>query len=196
MSDGNEFDQFEDYDAKAAEARMKAGGMLPAGKYPAKLIGAARTESKQKQTPGWELSFEVTGNGPFSGTPVTDTIYVTENSKAKDRLVIFAHRLGVLEKKKDGSGYVKVEGKQDFTDVLDTPCVIEVIHEPDQKDPNKKWLRLAFGGVYQPGDPEAKGVGDGKAAPPKNLPPGKTTGAAAVEGKKAEEKKKVQRGEL
>jgi hypothetical protein len=131
----DEFEQFENYDPKAAEARMKAGGQIPPGKYPAKLVGAARTESKQKQTPGWELTFEVTGKGPFAGSTVTDTIYITENQKSKDRLVLFGHRLGVLEKKKDGSGYVKAEGKTDFADALDTACVIEVMHEADRNDP-------------------------------------------------------------
>lgn len=190
MSD--EFEQFESYDAKAAEERMKHNGMIPPGKYAATLNGAKRTESKQKQTPGWELTFLISG-GAFAGSEVTDTIYVTDNAKSKDRLVIFGHRLGLLDKKKDGSGYVKAEGKTDFTDCLDTPCVIEVIHEPDQKDPNKKWVRLAFGGIWKPDDPEAKkpAAASGKKEEAKASGAPAATTAASDNGKKKFDKSKL-----
>lgn len=190
----DEFEQFESYDAGAAEARMKAGGQIPPGRYPAQLLGAKRTESKAKQTPGWELTFLVT-DGPFKGTEVTDTLYVTENTRSKDRLVLFGHRLGLLEKKPDGSGYVRAKDKTDLTDCLDAKVVIEVIHEPDQKDPNKKWTRLAFQGVFLPNDPELKKPA--KSSGP-TLPG--TTAATASAAKPAEAeaggRKKVQRGDL
>ncbi|VTU01038.1 unnamed protein product [Gemmataceae bacterium] len=191
MSD--EFEQFEKYDPKAAEERMKHGGLIPPGKYRATLLGAKRTESKAKQTPGWEMTFKLSEGG-FAGSEVTDTIYITDNVKSKDRLVIFGHRLGLLIKKPDGTGYVKAEGKTDFMDCLDTPCIIEVIHEPDQKDENKKWVRLAFGGVYLPNDPEAVKT-LGKAKEPEKK--GATAAADAKKGDEAKpEKKKVGRGEL
>jgi len=191
----DEFGQFENYDPKAAEERMKNGGMIPPGKYAATLLGAKRTESKQKQTPGWELTFAIAG-GPFAGSEVTDTIYITDNAKSKDRLALFASRLGLLVKKPDGSGYVKAEGKTDFMDCLDTPCVVEVIHEPDQKDPNKKWVRLAFGGIWRPDDPEAKKDAK-KSEPPKTGPAAGAKDAKPGGGKPEENgKKKVSRGEL
>ncbi len=202
----DEFGQFEKYDANAAEERMRNGGMIPAGKYPAMLIGAKRTVSKQKDTPGWELTFAITG-GAFKGSEVIDTLYITDNSKSRDRLVIFGHRLGLLTKKPDGSGYVKVEGKTDLTDCLDTACVIETIHEQDRNDPNKKWVRLAFGGVFTPDDPAGKETkdkdkGEKKSEPAKSKTGGgsggaggssEPVGAGAGGGK---ERKKVGRGEL
>ncbi len=197
MSDNtsnDEFGQFETYDANGAEERMKFGGLLPPGKYPAILIGAKRGTSKEKETPFWDLTFSITG-GAFKGSEVNDKIYITDNSKSKDRLVIFGHRLGLLKKKEDGSGYVKVEGKTDLTDCIDTVCVIETILEPDQKDPNKKWVRLAFGGVFTPDDPAGKEKGEKKSEPAKaasgDKPAGETVGAGAGGGRK-----RVARGEL
>lgn len=151
----DEFSGYADgYDAGAMEARMKSGGQIPPGRYHAKLDGAKRTESKAKNTPGWELTFTVT-DGPFAGTEVTDTIWITDNSRSRDRLALFGHRLGLLKRTPDGKGLVRVEGKKDLMDCLDTQVVIEVIHEPDQKDPNKHWVRLAFCGIYDPKDPDA-----------------------------------------
>src|SRR5262245_60438787 len=124
MTDDNR-DEFSDlatgYDVGAMEKRMEAGGLIPPGKYPAKLNGAKRTESKQKNTPGWELTFEITG-GPFAGSEVHDTLYITDNPKSRDRIALFGHRLGLLKRTDDGKGLVKAEGKTDFMDCLDTPC--------------------------------------------------------------------------
>jgi hypothetical protein len=178
----DEFSGFaQGYDVGAMEKRMESGGLIPPGKYRARLDGAKRTESKQKQTPGWELTFTVQ-DGPFKGSEVTDTLYITDNSKSKDRIALFGHRLGLLERK--GNGLGKVEGKKDFLDCLDTEVVIEVIHEPDQKDPNKKWVRLAFGGIYDPKDPKAKEPAKTGTAPAAAKPTDKPA-AAPAEGKPA-----------
>lgn len=196
MSD--EFEQFETYDAVAVEERMKNGGVIPAGKYAATLHGAKRTTSKEKQTPGWELTFKIT-EGVFKDLDITDTIYITNNEKAKDRLLIFSHRLGLLEKKPDDTGYVKTKGKVDFLDVLDTPCVIETILEPDKENPNKKWVRLAFGGIFKPGDPDAK-LGPTVAKDKDGGGGGKGKGGAGASAKSGDDakpaKEKVNRKDL
>lgn len=195
----DEFSEFaEGYDSKAMEERMKSGGNVPEGKYEATLAGAQRTESKQKGTPGWELVFTISA-GPFKGSEIRDTLFITDNSKSKDRLALFGHRLGLLERTgPEGKALTKVKGKTNFQDVLDTPCVIEVIHEPDQHNAAKKWPRLAFGGIWNIGHPDLK------KDPPKNGTGQQTKPAAAATGTKpadgdktgTDAKKKVGRGEL
>lgn len=178
----------------AAEERARAGGLLPPGRYNAKLVGAARTTSATKGTPGWELVFEVQA-GPFKGTKVKDTLYTTDNEKSIERRKVIANRLGVTQKSPDGKGYVPIQGKNDFMDVLDTLCVIEVKHEPDADDKTKHWLRLTMFGVW-PLD-----HADVKKNPPTNgiggsAKPAATQSAPKGDSKPSPEKKKVSRDTL
>ncbi len=175
MSEGNSFaERYAGVDPEALETRVASSGVLPEGFYKAKLNGAKQTTSKQKGTPGWELTFVVVG-GPFDGVEVTDTLYDTEHQRSQDRLCLFSLRLGVLKRGgKDNKQILPVEGKTDFLDVLDTPCIIEVQHEEytREKDGAKGHsVRLAFGGCYYATDKDAlakvgKPVGETKAASP------------------------------
>lgn len=191
----DEFDQFESYDADAAEARAKAGGRIPPGFHHAKLIGAKRITSAQKQTPGWELTFEVTA-GPFKGSEVTDKIWVTDNQMMRDNLAHFGKRLGLLVKTKDGKGLAKVEGKQDLSDCLDAKCIIEVTYEPDQNDPSKKWVRIPMFGVHYHDDKDALAK-VGKPVPEKSAAPAGNKAATAEPSANGKAKPKgVNKGEL
>ncbi len=143
-------------DADSLDARMAAGGNIPPGKYHAKLNGAKETVSKQKGTPGYELTFIVVG-GPFDGTEVTDTLYRTDNQKTRDRLALFGSRLGLLVRGNDGK-LTMAKGKRDFMDCLDTPCVIEITHEKYTREDKSEGhaVRLAFNGIHDPADPKVK----------------------------------------
>lgn len=199
-------DEIGDNSADGVEERTRSGGILPEGLYHARLNGAKEIESKAKGTPGYELTFVVTA-GPFSGAEVTDTLWRTDHQRSKDRIKLFAHRLGLLKKSADGKTYVPAEGKSAFLDVLDTPTVIEVAHEQDQHDPNKKWVRLAYCGVHDPADAEVKKLlaaggkrpakkDDGKAAAGSGgKPADKPANGAAGQGAGGE-KRKIGKGEL
>lgn len=205
MSEGNSFaDRYANIDPEALETRMAAGGMLPEGFYKAKLNGAKQTTSKQKSTPGWELTFTVT-EGPFAGTEVTDTLYDTEHAKSQDRLCLFSLRLGVLKRGgKDNKQIVAVEGKTDFLDVLDTPCVIEVMHEEYKREKDGgigHSVRLAFGGCYYATDKDALAkVGkpvEAKAAAGAGAKSGETKAASTEPSKNGTPaKKKVDTSQL
>lgn len=144
-----------DYDARGLDDRMAAGGLIPPGKYRAVLHGANKTVSKAKNTPGWELTFRVQ-EGPFAGSDVKDTLYITDNPRSRDRLALFGSRLGLLVRNKDAR-FVMAEGKVDFRDCLDAPCIIETLHEEYDRDDGTKGkaVRLAFGGCFDPKDPKA-----------------------------------------
>lgn len=174
----DEFSGFANTSPDDIERRAAAGGTIPAGWYHAKLTGAKRVTSREKSTPGWEMTFTIT-NGLYEGREVSDTLWISDANK--DRIGIFGKRLGLLVPSADGKGLVKAEGKRDFVDVLDTPCVIEVNHQADRNDPAKKYARVAYTGVYPPTHADAvaglagkKGgakSGTGAAASPPPPPP-------------------------
>lgn len=174
----------DDLDAQGVDERMASGGQIPPGFYACKLNGAVNKVSKTNGTPGYELTFLVT-SGPFEGTEVTDTLWRTDKQSSKDRVKLFAHRLGLLNKSADGKSYVPVEGKAEFVDVLDVTCVVEIIHEPDQNNPNKHWPRFAWAGVYKPDDPEAIAALANGGKRPEKSKDGKATPAPAAGNKSA-----------
>ncbi len=148
-----------DNNADGVEERMKAGGLIPVGFHRAILNGANDTESKEKGTPGYVLQFLITA-GPAEGMDLTERVWKRgkddkATARCRDRIKLFGHRLGVLTKSADGKAYLPVEGVHGFEDRIDTECVIEVVHEPDQDNKAKMWARLAWAGVYTPTDPEA-----------------------------------------
>lgn len=149
-------ERFAGSDAESLEARMAAGGQVPPGFHKAAMIGAKAVTSKQKGTAGHELTFKIT-DGPFKDAEVTDTLWDTEHQRSQDRIALFMLRLGVLQRSKDGKKIIAVEGKQDFMDVLDTPCIIETAMEEYKRDDGQTGhsVRLAFGGCYYPDDKEA-----------------------------------------
>ena len=135
--------------------RMEHGGLIPPGYYRAKLVGAKEVESKSKGTPGYELTFVVQG-GPFDGKEVSDTLWKTDHQFSKDRIKLACVRLGLRKPSPDGKRLLPVEGKADFMDCVDAETVIEIVHEPDQKDPNKKWVRIAPNGFHDASQTKVK----------------------------------------
>jgi hypothetical protein len=141
---------------------QKTGGLLPAGKYHVRLDGAKDTNSKN-MTPGEELHFTVVG-GPFAGHEIKETLWKSDKDGSKNRLVLFASRLGLV--RRDGARFVPVEGKHSFSDCLGAECVIEVEHESyENKTTGKKGtaVRVSFGGIWRVDDPAVKSVQKGKA---------------------------------
>lgn len=150
--------QIGDNDAKGVEDRMASGGVIPKGFYRVKLNGAKNVQAKDKEdgTPGnhgYELTFQIIG-GPHDGRDITDKLWRSDKQAAKDRIKLFASRLGLIVKSADGGTYSYAEGKKEFLDCLDAEMVLEVIHDPDTKDPSKVWPRFAFGGAHDPADPK------------------------------------------
>ena len=145
----------EDYDARNLDERMEAGGMVPPGKYHAVLHTANKVESKTKGTPGWELGFKIS-SGAFAGSDIKETLYITDNPRSRDRLALFGSRLGLLSRTQEGR-LVIVEGKDDFRDCNDTPCIIEIHHEKYERDDGTegKSARITFGGIFDAKDPKA-----------------------------------------
>lgn len=148
-----------DANAEGVDERMAAGGGLAPGFYAARLDGAADGESKSNSTPYYELTFIVT-DGPFKNATFTEKVYkqgatAAATAKCRDRVKMFAHRLGVLTKSADGKTYLPVKDVTGFGDVLDTACVIEIKLEADRDDKNKFWPRMEWGGIYTPTDPVA-----------------------------------------
>jgi hypothetical protein len=161
--------ELETYNPDAIDAAMEAGGVVPKGKYHARLENARDVVSKENSNDGVELEFKLLASH-FAGQSVKDTIWVTDNEKAKARRIIFMHRLGLLrtEVLPDGKKkYVPVQGKEHFRDVLGVECVIDVdVEEYEIKDKDTgqktgrkgKSNRLAFCGVYALDDPKLKDV--------------------------------------
>lgn len=148
-----------DNNADGVEERVTSGGQLPPGFYRAKLDGARDSEVGSNNTPCYELTFLVTA-GPFAGVSFTEKLFkagkdAAATARCRDRVKLFAHRLGLIGKSADGKTYTPIAGKEGFGDVLDAECVVEIRHEADREDKTKMWARLAYAGVYLPTDPVA-----------------------------------------
>lgn len=151
-------DEFEDQLAK--------GGIIPAGYYRAKLDGASRTTSKgdpnasppKPERAGWKLTFKITG-GPCDGREVEDTLWAPGDSSAMaNRVLLFKHRLGLIQRNSDGTKFEPVAGKVDFRDCIDAACIIHVKHEEYERKKDKEKgiaVRLDFNGVYLATDEKA-----------------------------------------
>lgn len=142
--------------ADQVEAQMAAGGNVPPGVYRAHLETAKEVISKEKGTPGFELKFQIEG-GMFNGCSVTDTLWKTDNERLRNRIVLFGLRLGILTRDPKTQEVTPVEGKVDFTDAIDTKCIVEVVEETFKRDDGSqgKNARIAYGGVYYTDDKKA-----------------------------------------
>lgn len=171
-----------------AEKQMSSGGLPPEGVHHAVLEGVGGIPNAEGR--GWKMNFKILA-GPGKDMVVEDVVWKAKGDDAKkdarvnNRILIYAHRLGLLKKLiKDGKEVaVEVEGKHEFGDCLGAPCFIEVRHEDEEYEKNGKKhtikkAKLTFEGVLSPDDKKVKDVP--KAA---NLPPaasvGKPAGAAA-----------------
>lgn len=150
-------ERFAGKDVAELETRAASGGLTPPGFYKAKLIGAKNVTAKSGNS-GYELTFSII-DGPFKGGEVTETLWDTEHSRSQDRINLFCLRLGVLNRSPDGKKIIAVEGKQDFMDVLDTPCIIETHIEEYEREKGGTGhsVRLTYAGCHYPDDKEALG---------------------------------------
>lgn len=163
--------------AAEVESAMRAGPVPPEGLHHAALVGFREVQANSGSH-GRELTFKILA-GPGKGFEVRDTLWspsgksAESDGRARNRMRIFAHRLGLLKKVAlpDGTTkYVAVEGKTDFLDVYGAACVIEVKHEEreytDKGGKLKKVTdaRLAFEGVLALDDDRCKAVPRGDAA--------------------------------
>lgn len=155
-----------DVDTTTVESMAAAGGMVPPGKYHARLDGASDITSKRTGNAGVELEYELLA-GPFAGTKVKDTVWLpvagddpVKAAKAKNRFFLIGHRLGLLKPNPKGRGYVMVDCKEGFGDCLGKECVIEVTHRKWQSDDGREGvaLNVTYGGVFALDSKEAKGV--------------------------------------
>lgn len=159
------------------DRNMSAGGLVPPGKYHARLDGSREVEANSGSV-GRELSFTILA-GPFKGSVVEDSIWKTSNEKTHTRFRIFAHRLGLLSKAvvNGKSQYTPVPGKFDFNDALGTECILEVKIEEEEWDDRKTGQKrrkmkskFEWEGVFKLDDPKVKDVeratASGTAPPP------------------------------
>lgn len=156
-------------DANEVEKQMSMGNIPPEGMHHAVLVGF-KEGTANSGTGFRELRFKIIA-GPAAGMEVKESLWKpkgddpVKDERAKNRLRIFAHRLGILRKvpiegQKDKFRYVPVEGVSDFVDVLDkATCVIDVKHEEydrtDGKGKGKKAV-LTFEGVLCVDDKRVK----------------------------------------
>lgn len=134
--------------------RGLSGELLPKGLYATRLVGAKSLESKNKGTPGTELTFEIIA-GPHTGAVMRETIWITSNEASQNRRILFAHRLGLLQVVQvgDKKRYAAVEGKSDWIDAYGTAVVIAISQQPKQDKTGKEIAGefrnvLEFGGIY------------------------------------------------
>lgn len=112
--------------ASEVEEQIKAGPLVPVGLHHAVLDGF-RAISANNGRSGRELTFKIVA-GPAKGKTVKEALWNSDEAAGKNRMKLFAHRLGVLAKKNDL--YVAIPGKTEFSDVVGAECVVEVKHKP------------------------------------------------------------------
>jgi hypothetical protein len=153
----------DDINPDTVDQVAKSGGLVPPGKYHARLDGAGDVTSKNG-TQGTELTFTIL-TGTFAGSEVKETIWSSENDKAKIRLVLFASRLGLLAVDPKTKKYARVKDKHTFQDCLGAECVIEVSHrEYEKRDKTKGHAaQVTFGGIWKLDDSAVKDVPRAKA---------------------------------
>lgn len=141
------------------EDQMKAGGLLPVGLHHAILEGY-REGSANNGRKFRELKFKVLA-GPGKGFEVKESLWNSDEAKGKNRVLCFAHRLGVLQRV--GEKLVPIPGINDFGDRIGTQIIIDVKHKAREyeKDGEKRQTTdviLSFEGVLSLDDPRAAKV--------------------------------------
>ncbi len=139
---------------------IAAGPLAPEGLHHAILEGARDGEANNGRK-FRELTFKIVA-GPGKNQTVKETLWNSDESKGKNRILCFAHRLGLLQRG-EGGKLVPVAGRHGFADVLGAQVVIEVKHKTREyeKDGEKKKITdaiLSFEGVMSLDDPRAKDV--------------------------------------
>lgn len=173
-------------DANAVDESMKSGG-IPTEGYHHAILDGYREVTAKSGTHGRELTFLIIA-GTSRGLKVKETIWSPaghdpgKDEKGRNRMRLFAHRLGLLTKVMNPDGktatYKPVAGKNEFSDAFGAECIIKVKHEEREYQDDKGATRkitdanLDFEGVFLLDDPRVKDVQRGKAADvPKSPPP-------------------------
>jgi hypothetical protein len=160
----------EGVDADELEKRMQGGGIPPEGMHHAYLDGY-RECTANTGTKGHEMTFKILG-GPAAGMVVKETVWAPKgedeekDKKARDKLRLYGHRLGLLKKVTTNgkSTYVAAEGKSDFIHCMGAEVIIDVMHEDDEytnkqgKAVKAKKARLTYEGVIGLDDKRAATV--------------------------------------
>jgi hypothetical protein len=142
------------------EEQIKAGPIPPEGLHHAVLRGFREGQANNGRK-FRELVFEVIA-GPAKGMTVKESLWNSDEAKGKNRVLLFAHRLGVL--KRDGEKLVPVAGINDFGDVIDkAQCFIDIKHKKRtyEKDGEKRETTdaiLSFEGILSLDDKRAEKV--------------------------------------
>lgn len=155
----------DDFDPKAARESLADGGVLPVGKYHARLTGA-----KEKAAGGTslsELTFDVVG-GVNAGSEIKAALWHSTKTAAngnRQKLVMSA--LGMIVRGPGGKGWVMVEGMETFADALGCECVVEVEHRTYQAKSGKDAYEpiATFNGFWHLTDPDVKSVAKVAAKP-------------------------------
>lgn len=176
----------DDINPDTVDQTAKNGGMIPEGKYHVRLDGAADVNSKNN-TQGTELTFLIL-TGAFAGQEVKETVWVSNNEKAKNRLALFASRLGLLHRNDKSKKFERVKDKHTFQDCLGAEVVIEVAHrEYEKKDKagkvtgTGKAASVTFGGIWSLDDKDVKDVPKAKAgSKPAAAPPPKKVDTSGI----------------
>lgn len=153
------------------DKKMASGDLPPEGIHHAMLASVGPIPNADGR--GWKFTFEIVA-GPGRGSMVEEVLWKPkgENEKKdatmRNRILMFAHRLGLLKKVTGGDGKdmtVEVEGKHDFCDCLGATTFIELMHEEreyeDEKSKTKKKIKQAkvtFGGLLGADDKKVKGA--------------------------------------
>lgn len=180
--------------ASKTEQQVESGGRVAVGKHHAALVGARKGDTANSKYV--ELTFRVLA-GPSAGLELKDKIFLPnagqkEDSRAttQNRVLLFMHRLGLLTK--NGDKYVPIEGREDFSDVVDkVDVIIDVKHEErdyekDGKTKHGTFAILTFEGVLPKDDKRCATVPKGKFEPGSNG----VTAAVPSSAAKSEERKK------
>ncbi len=142
------------------EEQIKAGPLAPEGYHHAVLEGF-REGSANNGRKFRELKFKIVA-GPGKDQEVKESLWNSDEAKGKNRVLLFAHRLGLYQR--DANGKLRpVAGKSEFSDVVGAQCVIEVKHKSREyeKDGEKKKTTdaiLSFEGVLALDDPRCKDI--------------------------------------
>jgi hypothetical protein len=124
----------EDVNPDELDKKMASGMLPPEGLHHAILDGY-RACTAHSGSHGYELTFKILG-GSHKGTEVKETLWASDKEQGKNRMMIFAHRLGLFTKVTENgkSVYKPVEGKSDFVHCTGAEVIIDVKHEKWEKD--------------------------------------------------------------
>jgi hypothetical protein len=152
--------------ANEIEDSMKGNGLPAIGLHHAVLEGCREVTANSGST-GFELRFKVIG-GASKGAEVKETLWLSDKERAKNRVLLFMHRLGMLNKvsKNGQEHFLPVAGKNELHDCLGAEVVIDVSEHETREANGKKYTNavLSFEGVLRLDDKRAEKVARGNAA--------------------------------